>query len=156
MSFLEIFYEQVRINKFLEKTKQKTRKSKNQNDEDSGATGKEQEKLRMKVTDLLKKKKLPAVRKIVKGQDDSKPWNRDTKAKVIVVSCKSLHRSYCFLTSIIYRRVMHACIFQVGSRLIELLIETAYIQSPADQLADGLPDIRPAFVHTTKTTREGK
>lgn len=44
-----------------------------------------------------------------------------------------------------------AIAFQVGSRLIELLIETAYIQPPADQLGDGPPDIRPAFVHTLKT-----
>lgn len=41
--------------------------------------------------------------------------------------------------------------FQVGCRLIQLLMETAYIQPPVDQLEDGAPDIRPAFVHTLKT-----
>lgn len=41
--------------------------------------------------------------------------------------------------------------FQVGCRLIQLLIETAYIQPPVDQSDDGPPDIRPAFVHTLKT-----
>ncbi|XP_027918914.1 DNA-directed RNA polymerase 1B, mitochondrial-like [Vigna unguiculata] len=40
---------------------------------------------------------------------------------------------------------------KVGSRLIELLIETAYIQPPANQFGDGPPDIRPAFKHTLKT-----
>ncbi|TYK00602.1 DNA-directed RNA polymerase 2B [Cucumis melo var. makuwa] len=40
---------------------------------------------------------------------------------------------------------------KVGARLIELLIQTAYIQPPADQLADGPPDIRPAFWHSLKT-----
>lgn len=40
---------------------------------------------------------------------------------------------------------------KVGSRLIELLIQTAYIQPPVDQLADCPPDIRPAFIHTLKT-----
>ncbi|GAB2280148.1 DNA-directed RNA polymerase 1B, mitochondrial [Dionaea muscipula] len=40
---------------------------------------------------------------------------------------------------------------KVGSHLIHLLIETAYIQPPADQLADGPPDIRPAFMHSLKT-----
>ncbi|KAL9246229.1 hypothetical protein vseg_019791 [Gypsophila vaccaria] len=40
---------------------------------------------------------------------------------------------------------------KVGSRLIQLLMETAYIQPPADQLSDGPPDIRPAFIHTQKT-----
>ncbi|CAL0308037.1 unnamed protein product [Lupinus luteus] len=39
---------------------------------------------------------------------------------------------------------------KVGSRLIHLLIETAYIQPPVNQL-DGPPDIRPAFKHTLKT-----
>ncbi|KAL9327326.1 hypothetical protein ACSQ67_007971 [Phaseolus vulgaris] len=40
---------------------------------------------------------------------------------------------------------------KVGSRLIEMLIETAYIQPPANQFGDGPPDIRPAFKHTLKT-----
>lgn len=35
--------------------------------------------------------------------------------------------------------------------MIELLTQTAFIQPPADQLADGPPDIRPAFVHTFRT-----
>ncbi|KAJ7943280.1 DNA-directed RNA polymerase [Quillaja saponaria] len=39
---------------------------------------------------------------------------------------------------------------KVGSRLIQLLIETAYIQPPVDQLGDGPPDIRPAFTHTLR------
>ncbi|OIW16720.1 hypothetical protein TanjilG_14490 [Lupinus angustifolius] len=41
---------------------------------------------------------------------------------------------------------------KVGSRLIHLLIETAYIQPPVNQL-DGPPDIRPAFKHTLKTVQ---
>ncbi|WVZ25180.1 hypothetical protein V8G54_003724 [Vigna mungo] len=40
---------------------------------------------------------------------------------------------------------------KVGARLIDLLIETAYIQPPAKQFGDGPPDIRPAFKHTLKT-----
>ncbi|CAM8946137.1 unnamed protein product [Rhodiola kirilowii] len=40
---------------------------------------------------------------------------------------------------------------KVGSRLIQLLMETAYIQSPVDQIGDSPPDIRPAFVHSLKT-----
>ncbi|KAK9676163.1 hypothetical protein RND81_11G058800 [Saponaria officinalis] len=40
---------------------------------------------------------------------------------------------------------------KIGSRLIQLLMETAYIQPPADQLSDAPPDIRPAFIHTQKT-----
>ncbi|CAK9155961.1 unnamed protein product [Ilex paraguariensis] len=111
----------VRIHKFLEKTKKKKvdRDAKSEWD-GSNPVVQEQEKLRKKVTGLMKKQKLQAVRQIVKRQDDSKPWNQEAKAKV-------------------------------GSRLIELLLQTAYIQSPASQLADSPPDIRPAFVHTLKT-----
>ncbi|GAB2234210.1 hypothetical protein Droror1_Dr00003452 [Drosera rotundifolia] len=39
---------------------------------------------------------------------------------------------------------------KVGSRLIELLIETAYIQPPVDQFGDDPANIRPAFIHTLK------
>ncbi|KAL5739458.1 hypothetical protein ACOSQ2_028638 [Xanthoceras sorbifolium] len=119
--------QEVRIHKFLEKTKKK--KAGKDKEEEEGVSDviiKEQENLRKKVTNLIKKQKLPAVRQIVKGQDDSKPWGQDAKAKV-------------------------------GSRLIELLMETAYIQPPADQLADCPPDIRPAFVHTFRTvSKENK
>lgn len=41
---------------------------------------------------------------------------------------------------------------QVGCRLIQLLIETAYIQPPVDQIGDAPPDLRPAFVHSLKTS----
>ncbi|KAI3930292.1 hypothetical protein MKW92_051991 [Papaver armeniacum] len=43
---------------------------------------------------------------------------------------------------------------KVGSRLIELLVQSAYIQPPVDQLADGPPDIRPAFKHTLRTVKK--
>ncbi|XP_038987045.1 DNA-directed RNA polymerase 3, chloroplastic isoform X4 [Phoenix dactylifera] len=39
---------------------------------------------------------------------------------------------------------------KLGSRLIELLIESAFVQSPPNQLVDSLPDIRPAFRHSLK------
>lgn len=39
---------------------------------------------------------------------------------------------------------------QLGSRLIELLIDTAYIQIPTTQSADSPPDVRPAFRHKFK------
>ncbi|XP_059655628.1 DNA-directed RNA polymerase 1B, mitochondrial-like [Cornus florida] len=40
---------------------------------------------------------------------------------------------------------------KVGCRLIQLMMEKAYIQPPVDQIGDGPPDIRPAFIHTLKT-----
>nr|TKR84999.1 DNA-directed RNA polymerase 1B, mitochondrial-like [Populus alba] len=116
-----------KIHKFLEKTK----KRKNVEDkiseggsdaaiEEGEKLSKEQEKLRKKVTTLIKKQKVQQVRRIVKGHDDSRPWGQEEHVKV-------------------------------GSRLIQLMIETAYIQPPIDQIGDGPPDIRPAFVHTLKT-----
>ncbi|XP_059670497.1 DNA-directed RNA polymerase 2, chloroplastic/mitochondrial-like [Cornus florida] len=117
----EAIEQEVRIHKFLEKTQKKKADKKTKIEGDgSHAASQEQHKLHKTVTNLVKKQKLHAVRKIVNLQDDSKPWGLDANAKV-------------------------------GSRLIELLIQTAYIQPPADQLADGPPDIRPAFVHTLKT-----
>ncbi|KAK4367638.1 hypothetical protein RND71_011430 [Anisodus tanguticus] len=111
--------QEVRIHKFLEKTK-KQKAKKNMKMEDGEHVTQEQEKLRKKVTSLMKKQKLRAVNQIVRSQDDSKPWGQDVKAKV-------------------------------GSRLIEFLLQTAYIQSPADQLAVDPPDIRPAFIHSVRT-----
>ncbi|KAG5227064.1 DNA-directed RNA polymerase [Salix suchowensis] len=70
--------QEIRIHNILEKTRKKKEKaddSKNGVEGESLAVMKEQENLRKRVTDLIKKQKLPAVRKIVKGKDDSKPWN---------------------------------------------------------------------------------
>ncbi|KAG4390069.1 hypothetical protein GLYMA_06G217400v4 [Glycine max] len=39
---------------------------------------------------------------------------------------------------------------KLGSRLVELLIDTAYVHSPVNQSADTPPDIRPAFRHGFK------
>lgn len=73
---------QVRIHKFLEKTKKKKADKDKDEEGASGSVVKQQEKLRKKVTTLIKQQKLPAVRYIVKGQDDSKPWGQEAKAKV--------------------------------------------------------------------------
>ncbi|CAI0462469.1 unnamed protein product [Linum tenue] len=116
------------INKFLEKTKKRGKKaSKPEIEPDSASvanteekSGEDSDKLRKKVTTLMKKQKLYQVRKMVKDHDDPTPWGQEAHVKV-------------------------------GCRLIQLLIETAYIQPPVDQLGDGPPDIRPAFVHTLKT-----
>ncbi|KAE9615721.1 putative DNA-directed RNA polymerase [Lupinus albus] len=119
--------QEVRIHNFLEKTKKKKDgRDKKKDVAESFAAVKEEEKLRKKVMDLMKKQKLAAVRGIVKGQDDSKPWGPVIKTKV-------------------------------GSRLVELLMQTAYIQPPSDQIVDCAPDIRPAFMHSFVTvTREAQ
>lgn len=85
----------------------------------------EQEKVRQRVTTLMKKQKLRAVHQLVNKQIDFQPWGQEARAKV-------------------------------GSRLLELIIEVAYIQPPANQSAEGPPDIRPAFVHTSRTGKDIK
>ncbi|XP_010943346.1 DNA-directed RNA polymerase 2B, chloroplastic/mitochondrial isoform X2 [Elaeis guineensis] len=115
--------QEVKIHRFLEKSKKKTNIDKKSGSAEVDNITKEQELLRKRVTNLMKKQKLQQVRKIVKGQDDSKPWGQDTQAKV-------------------------------GSRLIELLVETAYIQPPINQLADSPPDIRPAFRHYLRNVQK--
>ncbi|KAJ7971138.1 DNA-directed RNA polymerase [Quillaja saponaria] len=76
--------QEVRIHRFLEKTKKrKGDKGEEKGEGESDGVIKEQEKLRKKVTDLMKKQKLLAVRQIVKGHDASKPWGQDAKAKPI-------------------------------------------------------------------------
>ncbi|XP_064957274.1 DNA-directed RNA polymerase 2B, chloroplastic/mitochondrial-like isoform X2 [Musa acuminata AAA Group] len=110
----EAIEQEARIHRFLEKTRKKTSKDQTSDEVEGGAVTKEEQILRKKVTDLMKKQKVQQVRKIVRGQDVSKPWGQDAQVKV-------------------------------GSRLIELFMETAFIQPPVSQLADGPPDIRPAF-----------
>lgn len=68
----------------MEKTKKKNASS-NDPDGRSKPVTNEQEKLRKKVTLLMKKQKLQQVRQIVKGQDNSKPWGQDAHVKVRVV-----------------------------------------------------------------------
>ncbi|CAL9750703.1 unnamed protein product, partial [Musa acuminata subsp. burmannicoides] len=110
----EAIEQEARIHRFLEKTRKKTSKDQTSDEVEGGAVTKEEQILRKKVTDLMKKQKVQQVRKIVRGQDVSKPWGQDAQVKV-------------------------------GSRLIELFMETAFIQPPVSQSADGPPDIRPAF-----------
>lgn len=115
----EAIEHEVRIHRFLEKTKRKNAMNKNP-EEETEPVAKAQDKLRKKVNVLMKKQKLHQVRKIVKHHDGSRPWGQDAQVKV-------------------------------GCRLIQIMMETAYIQPPVDQFEDGPPEIRPAFVHTLKT-----
>ncbi|XP_039051823.1 DNA-directed RNA polymerase 1B, mitochondrial-like [Hibiscus syriacus] len=116
----EAIEHEARIQKFLEKTnKKKGSESEPETNEQDKLT-KNQEKVRKKVTHLMKKQKVHQVREIVKGHDSSKPWGQEAHVKV-------------------------------GCRLIQLLMENAYIQPPVDHLGDAPPDIRPAFVHVLKT-----
>lgn len=107
---------QVRIHKFLEKTKKKGGKEKENEGGDSDSVIKEQEKLRKKVTNLMKKQKLRALRHIVKEKDDSKPWGQDTKAKVSRYLLMTWNRllvfpCLCFLKKVLFSLVL----FRLGA-----------------------------------------
>ncbi|KAI6680512.1 hypothetical protein NL676_034393 [Syzygium grande] len=43
---------------------------------------------------------------------------------------------------------------KLGTRLIELLTETAFVQPPVKQLVEGPPDVRPAFRHKLKMVKK--
>ncbi|XP_021815123.1 DNA-directed RNA polymerase 1, mitochondrial-like [Prunus avium] len=130
----EAIEHEVRIHRFLEKTKKKKNTTDKKAEADSVPVtieqekladeqeklANEQERLRKKVNKLIKRQKMQQVRGIVKEQEDLKPWGQEAHVKV-------------------------------GCRLIQLLMDTAYIQPPVDQIGDGPPDIRPAFVHNLKT-----
>ena len=70
------------MQRFLEKSKKKT-VSKDEEDERPGA--KIEEKLKKKVTTLMKQQKLRAARQMVNVHDGSKPWGQNIKAKVCTV-----------------------------------------------------------------------
>jgi DNA-directed RNA polymerase len=71
----------------LEKTrKKKLDKGKKKETVESTKVIKEEEKLRKKVIDLMKKQKLVAVKGLMKGLDDTKPWGPVMKTKVYIVS----------------------------------------------------------------------
>ncbi|KAB2624394.1 DNA-directed RNA polymerase 1 [Pyrus ussuriensis x Pyrus communis] len=131
----EAIENEVRIHRFLEKTKKKKNPTDKKPEDESDPVSieqeqltiseqekltKEQERLRKKVNKLIKKQKMKQVREIVKEQEDLKPWGQEAHVKV-------------------------------GCRLIQLLMDTAYIQPPVDQSGDDPLDIRPAFVHILKT-----
>jgi hypothetical protein len=86
--------DQAKIHKFLEKTKKRKNLKDKISEGESGAAiyegeklTKEQEKLRKKVTTLIKKQKVQQVRRIVKGHDDSRPWGQEEHVKVCDISC---------------------------------------------------------------------
>lgn len=66
----------------------------------------EQEKLSLKVSNLLKKHNLPAVKQLVKGQDDLKPWSQEIKAKVYVSSEAAASR-FSFIFYFLFLLLQH-------------------------------------------------
>ena len=74
---------------------------------------KEEEKLRKKVIDLMKKQKVTAVRGILKGLDDTKPWGPVMKTKVCIVSSTL---SKCFFFFICFFNKMYHLLHCTGRK----------------------------------------
>lgn len=74
-----ISYVQVRIHRFFENSKKKSSTVEKLEDK---VNPKERERLRKRVSSLIKKQKLKQVTAIVKGHDDSKPWGQENHVKV--------------------------------------------------------------------------
>lgn len=80
--------DQARIQSFFESTKKKNATDNHLEGDSEPVTNdpekliKEQEKLKKRVTSLIKKQKLKQVRGIVKGHVDLKPWGQDALVKV--------------------------------------------------------------------------
>ncbi|KAK4410406.1 DNA-directed RNA polymerase 1, mitochondrial [Sesamum angolense] len=77
----EAIEHEVRIHKFLENCKRKNALNRT-SEEGPDPEAKEQERLSKKVKMLMKKQKIHQVRKIVRQQDDLKPWGQDAQVKV--------------------------------------------------------------------------
>lgn len=122
-------------------------KGENLTAEENEKLAKEEKRLRNKVASLIKKQKKQQALGIVKGRDQAKPWGQEAQVKV----CNIWICSYELGRFILFVLQCRYYIFQVGSRLIQLLIETAYLEPPANKFGDGGPDIFPAFKHTLKT-----
>lgn len=73
----------MRIHHVLEKTKKKKiKKDTEMEGDESNGNMKEQEKLRQRVTTLMKKQQLKAVRHIVNRKFEFHPWGHEARAKV--------------------------------------------------------------------------
>ncbi|MED6218829.1 hypothetical protein PIB30_030146, partial [Stylosanthes scabra] len=111
--------QEVKVQKFMEKTRSRQRK-KTEADTEDDLTDDDDDKPKLvkHINGLIKKRRLRAVQKLLK-KEDFVPWGRDVHAKL-------------------------------GSRLIDMLIGTAYVHIPVSQSADTPPDFRPAFRHRFK------
>uniref|UniRef100_A0A1J3DZF0 DNA-directed RNA polymerase n=1 Tax=Noccaea caerulescens TaxID=107243 RepID=A0A1J3DZF0_NOCCA len=75
--------QEIRIRTFLNKTRKKKGDDEEESREgENGTPMKEQDRLRKKVNELIKKQKLSAVRKILQSHDYTKPWTAEIRAKV--------------------------------------------------------------------------
>ncbi|GLT91693.1 hypothetical protein SLE2022_095690 [Rubroshorea leprosula] len=122
----EAIEHEARIQRFLEKTKKKNTINKKPEDESEALTS-EEDKLEKQKARLRKK-----VTQLIKKQKVQQVRQ--------IVKGHDDSKPWGQDTQV-----------KVGCRLIQLLMETAYIQPPLDQLGDGPLDIRPAFKHALRT-----
>ena len=83
-------------------------------------------------------------------KEEFKAWGRDTQAKVCCFHLFSYMFRYNQFKTIFKGSYLPDQTLQLGSCLIQLLIESAFVQPPVSQSPDSPPDIRPAFWHSFK------
>ncbi|XP_022857577.1 putative pentatricopeptide repeat-containing protein At1g13630 isoform X2 [Olea europaea var. sylvestris] len=121
----EAIEQEARILRFIEKTKRKNAVNKSSEQPDPAV--KEQERLRKKVNIFMKKQELHQVRKIVKQQDDFKPWGHDAQVKN-ELGVKHLRVSQ-FVIAHILARNQRPCALQ--SHLHQVLLEDGSGSAPS-------------------------
>lgn len=123
LSIGEAVEQEVKLQQIMKK------KIKKKNEEQSGADD-EVSKEQLEKHKALQKQ----VQKLIK----------QNKLRVLTKKVRALDSSES------WSKAVHA---HVGCRLLELFIETAYIQDPGDHPSDSLIEVRPAFRHSIRTVQ---
>ncbi|XP_050372146.1 DNA-directed RNA polymerase 1, mitochondrial [Argentina anserina] len=139
----EALENEVRIHYFLEKTKKKSSSAKKPKAESDIMNTKQEKLIEEQEQELLTKEQ--ELEKLNKEQRLRKKVTKLLKMKKMQ-QVKEIVKEHDGL-----KPWGQEAQVKVGCRLIQLIMETAYIQPAVDHLGDNPPDIRPAFMHTLKT-----
>lgn len=135
---------QVKVQTFF----QKSRKKKDHSENDP-ALEKEQAKSRKRVKSLVRRQKMTEAQKLIQQELELEEWGTEAQVKVCFLRGAWCTQKYRHFHSYFKILILISC-QQLGTRLIELLLDSAFVQSPADQTPDSSPDIRPAFRHVLR------
>jgi DNA-directed RNA polymerase len=90
---------------------------------------------------------LTEAQKIVQQEIELEEWGTESQVKVFFCPLHLQSQPSCLMHCKILTLFL---VLQLGTRLIELLLDSAFVQSPADQTPESSPDIRPAFKHVLR------
>jgi len=114
--------------------------------------------VKAKVKKLVKQQKLRLVGKLVQQANGDEPWGPAIQVKVqdpdVYLHMKvDLCSTWLACAVLIFEdgilKLLESYL-QVGSRLLELMLETSVMRPPADQSAQDMTELRPAFKHTLR------